>query len=112
MLRKSPATTHRPSPSLSDPAKKLISKKSLPLTLRKVRLRSKADKLCPPLTISQGFSDQNSPNEVSTLPGALIIADRFQGCDTTAIQTQFHPSGSLRDLLTNPAVAKISNQPS
>jgi uncharacterized NAD-dependent epimerase/dehydratase family protein len=46
---------------------------------------------------------QNSPSESSSVPGLGTEQLRLHGCDTTASQTQFHPSGSLRSRLTNPA---------
>src|SRR5262249_15866759 len=63
-------------------------------------------------TMSQGFVTQNSPRDRSTSPGAGTEAPRLKGCDTTACQTQFHPSGSSRERLIKPQVAKMSSQPS
>src|SRR5262249_49672342 len=62
--------------------------------------------------MSHGLSTQNSPREVSSRPGCGTRAPRLPGCDTTASQTQFQPSGWLRSWLQKPAVATTSSQPS
>src|SRR5437667_132012 len=72
-----------------------------------VRLRSYALKLWTDFTMSHGFSNQNSPSDLSTLTGAGMVQARSDRCDTTANHTQFQPSGSVRERLMSPQVAPM-----
>lgn len=110
-LSKSPTITERESESISACDANDASIKRFPSTFRNSLFGSKALRLSPRFGISNVFV-QNSPAAESIFPSGSILHVRSNGCDTTALHRQVHPSGFWRSKLRKPVVAYRSSNPS